>query len=84
MIVCSADYRFPRGAILTPGLTDLLSKILVPHPPNRINLNEIFEHPWFAKELPEGAKSRLYKLSRHSAEREAHLLALFKANEISN
>jgi len=79
--VCSAQYSFPRGAVLSPGFTDLLKKILVPHFPDRISLNEIFEHPWFAKELPEGVKSRRYILSPDFAAREAHLMALFKVNE---
>jgi serine/threonine protein kinase len=79
--VCSAEYSFPKGAVLSPGFIDLLSKILVPNFQERISLNEIFEHPWFIKELPEGVKSRRYNLSPEFATREVHLLALFKANE---
>jgi len=77
----NAEYSFPKGTILTPGFTDLLSKILVPKFQDRISLDKIFEHPWFLKELPEGAKNRDYKLHPDFPAREAHLQALFKENE---
>jgi serine/threonine protein kinase len=43
-LIAECDPRFPEGA--DPQLVDLLSKILVKNPQERITIEEIWGHPW--------------------------------------
>ncbi|KAL0488921.1 5'-AMP-activated protein kinase, catalytic alpha subunit [Acrasis kona] len=45
------SYTFPTH--VSPLAKDLISKILVVDPVQRITISEIRQHPWFTKELPE-------------------------------
>jgi len=44
--VLTAPVRYPKD--LSPAAKDLLQKILVKDPEDRISLEKISEHPWFA------------------------------------
>jgi hypothetical protein len=55
--------------------------MLVLRAPDRIGLNEIFEHKWFLEDLPEEAKSRRYSRHPNFEAREAHWQAFFRDNE---
>ena len=48
------EYRIPEGGKVSDELRDLLSKILVEDPQQRISMQGIMAHPWFKKDLPEG------------------------------
>ncbi|XP_011010138.1 PREDICTED: SNF1-related protein kinase catalytic subunit alpha KIN10-like [Populus euphratica] len=43
-------YSIPR--YLSPGATDMISKMLVVDPMRRMNMHEIRQHPWFQAHLP--------------------------------
>lgn len=43
--ILSADYMMPD--FISYEVQDLLSRILVPDPEERINIEEIKSHPWF-------------------------------------
>lgn len=48
------DYEIPSG-IMSTQCEDLIRKILVLDPLTRLSIKEITEHPWFLKDLPDGA-----------------------------
>lgn len=48
------EYRIPEGGKVSEELRDLLSKILMEDPQQRISMQGIMRHPWFQKDLPEG------------------------------
>jgi serine/threonine protein kinase len=45
---------------ISEGLKDLLSRIFQVNPADRINIDGIFEHPWFQQDLPLPAAQRDY------------------------
>lgn len=47
--VAVADFSFPKRRPFSPEAVDLISKILVPNPADRITLPEIRQHPWYKK-----------------------------------
>ena len=51
-------YSFPSNLQLSKDCVDLISKIFVGNPANRINIAGIRMHPWFLKNLPEELKVR--------------------------
>lgn len=52
--VMSGKIDIPPG-VLSPECEDLIRKIVVKDPENRLTLSEIQKHPWYLKNLPEGA-----------------------------
>ena len=48
------EYKIPEGGKVSNELRDLLSKILMEDPQQRISIQEIMKHPWFRKDLPQG------------------------------
>eukprot|EP01026_Neomeris_dumetosa_P045188 TRINITY_DN3826_c1_g1_i1.p1 TRINITY_DN3826_c1_g1~~TRINITY_DN3826_c1_g1_i1.p1 ORF type:complete len:373 (-),score=56.07 TRINITY_DN3826_c1_g1_i1:667-1695(-) len=54
--ILRADYVFPKALILSPECKDLIAKILVLNPMKRLTIAEIFQHPWFKKDLPSGVE----------------------------
>eukprot|EP00210_Caulerpa_lentillifera_P007804 g7448.t1 len=53
--IVECQFKLPDGANLTAALKDLLYKILVKDPLQRISIEGIMKHPWFLKSLPQGA-----------------------------
>ena len=49
-------YSFPSNLQLSKDCVDLISKVFVGNPANRINIAGIRMHPWFLKNLPEELK----------------------------
>ncbi len=46
-------YSFPSSLALSRECVDLITKIFVANPANRISIGGIRAHPWFLKNLPE-------------------------------
>lgn len=62
--ILNVEYSLPPSANISPECRDLLSKLLVANPRNRITIEGIWQHPWFQQGLPPGV-----------AEMNLHLLA---------
>ena len=45
--IMAADYQLPASPAVSSGCRDLLSRILVPGPQDRITVAAIQRHPWF-------------------------------------
>ncbi|KAK9799366.1 hypothetical protein WJX73_002909 [Symbiochloris irregularis] len=54
--IMGVKYSFPSNLQLSKDCVDLISKIFVGNPANRINIAGIRMHPWFLKNLPEELK----------------------------
>ena len=62
----SVTYSIPANLHLTPECHDLVSRIFVADPANRISMSDIRRHPWFLENLPrELAVRRVYIESNH-------------------
>lgn len=48
------EYKIPESGKVSNELRDLLSKILMEDPQQRISIQDIMKHPWFLKDLPQG------------------------------
>ena len=48
------EYSIPHNGKVSPQLRDLLSKMLVDDPGQRISMAGIMHHPWYLTDLPEG------------------------------
>lgn len=51
----SRDLIFPESRYISEDCRKMLNSLLQPNPRNRINLEEIWEHPWFKNSLSEEA-----------------------------
>ena len=51
----NADYPLPKEVPASPACIDLIKKLLVSKPENRIGIDQIMKHPWFLIDLPAGA-----------------------------
>ena len=54
--IMSVKYAFPANLNLSPELLDLIARIFVAQPAQRISIEQIKGHPWFLKNLPEELK----------------------------
>ena len=45
------DYRFPKYPRISPECRDLIQRILVREPDQRLTIQQIQEHPWCARLL---------------------------------
>lgn len=52
--ILKVDYQFPQNVPLSEDCKDLLSRLLVADPAQRITLLEILRHPWYLEALPPG------------------------------
>jgi serine/threonine-protein kinase SRK2 len=50
--ILQVQYKIPSQLRISPECVDLLSRIFVANPQQRINLEGIKQHPWFLKNLP--------------------------------
>lgn len=62
---CAATYRMTQ---LSPEIKDLLDAIFVVDEAKRITVDEIKEHPWYNKPLPEPYKKAWEKLRKEQEE----------------
>ncbi|GAB4818130.1 hypothetical protein N2152v2_005176 [Parachlorella kessleri] len=53
--VVTGAYTIPDRVPVSAGCRDLLTRMLVPNPQQRISLEDVIRHPWFAMGLPSGA-----------------------------
>lgn len=53
--VVSGAYQIPGHVQISSGCRDLLTRMLVPTPSQRIPLDDLIQHPWFTQGLPTGA-----------------------------
>lgn len=51
-IAGAAEYHYPPDKPVSDACKDLLSKIFVVEPEDRITISEIWRHPWFQENLP--------------------------------
>lgn len=52
-----AEYRIPREAAVAEGAADLIRRLLTPDCAQRITLDQIIRHPWFAQGFDESSLS---------------------------
>ncbi|CAK0784789.1 hypothetical protein CVIRNUC_007993 [Coccomyxa viridis] len=53
--IVNADYEVPVDVPVNPECVDLLLRILVADPAERLSIEDIKMHPWFLRDLPRGA-----------------------------
>ena len=53
--IVNANYDIPADVSVNPECVDLLLRILVPDPSERLSIEDIKMHPWFQRDLPRGA-----------------------------
>lgn len=51
--IMAVSYHIPSAVKITPECRDILQRIFVADPTQRITIPEIVQHPWFVKNLPE-------------------------------
>ena len=56
--IMGVKYSFPSTVHLSRECVDLITKIFVANPANRISIGGIRAHPWFLKNLPEELQAR--------------------------
>jgi len=54
--IMHVKYTFPQGINLSRECLDLIARIFVANPTQRISISGIKQHPWFLKNLPEELK----------------------------
>eukprot|EP00873_Tetraselmis_striata_P024682 jgi/Tetstr1/444946/TSEL_032764.t1 len=57
--IMSVTYSIPSSLRLSEECVDLLQRIFVADPTQRINVAGVIDHPWFAKDLPPGLQARI-------------------------
>eukprot|EP00892_Ulva_mutabilis_P010117 jgi/Ulvmu1/7478/UM037_0021.1 len=53
--IVNVQYSFPRACNISESCRDLIQKLLVADPAQRLTIPGIFQHPWFLHDLPQGA-----------------------------
>ena len=56
--IMGVKYSFPSSLNLSRECVDLITRIFVANPANRISIGGIRSHPWFLKNLPEELQAR--------------------------
>ena len=54
--IMGVKYSFPTNLHISRECLDMMSKIFVGNPANRISIAGIKSHPWFTKNLPDELK----------------------------
>ena len=67
--IMGVKYSFPSNLQLSKDCVDLISKVFVGNPANRINITGIRAHPWFLKNLPEELRVRCWCMCPWHTER---------------
>ena len=68
--ILSVDYVLPYNKAVSDECKDLLQRILVAEPKQRITMADIQRHPWFTRDLPEGVA----QMNDQLLAQQAHLL----------
>lgn len=71
--IMGVKYSFPTNLHISRECLDMMSKIFVGNPANRISIAGIKSHPWFTKNLPDELKVRC--VLEHSASSSTHSAA---------
>ena len=58
--IVKCDWRVPPGQTISDDCRDLLLGILETEPLKRLTLEQIIDHPWYQKDLPDKAKNPTY------------------------
>ncbi len=53
--VLQAEYAIPSDLNISAACRDLMSRLMVPNPEERLTMEGIKTHPWFLADLPPGA-----------------------------
>lgn len=53
--IMKVDYVFPAHATISDECKDMMRRVLVANPSQRLSLKQIQEHPWFKQDLPPGS-----------------------------
>ena len=53
--ILDVDYFFPETPAISDSARDLMKRILVAHPSERLTLAQVQHHPWFQTDLPAGS-----------------------------
>lgn len=48
---------------VSPACMDLVSRMLVPNPSDRISINDVLKHPWYMRNLPQELRTINRRLS---------------------
>ena len=56
--ILSASYTIPDSLQLSPECRDLLARVFVLDPAQRLSLAGVRSHPWFVQHLPPGLQVR--------------------------
>jgi serine/threonine-protein kinase SRK2 len=54
--ILHVDYAIPSHVRLSDDCRDLLKRVLVADPAKRLTIDGIYDHPWYAKNLPPGVR----------------------------
>lgn len=65
--IVESPFRLPPFPELSDELKDLLNKIMVKDPNERITVDGIMRHPWFQTNLPDGAMDMNKKLQKQKS-----------------
>eukprot|EP00192_Tetraselmis_astigmatica_P015609 CAMPEP_0117695586 /NCGR_PEP_ID=MMETSP0804-20121206/28214_1 /TAXON_ID=1074897 /ORGANISM="Tetraselmis astigmatica, Strain CCMP880" /LENGTH=175 /DNA_ID=CAMNT_0005509659 /DNA_START=393 /DNA_END=920 /DNA_ORIENTATION=- len=57
--IMSVNYTIPSSLRLTDGCVDLIKKIFVADPIERLTVDGVVAHPWFQQDLPESLKQKM-------------------------
>lgn len=55
MRIINEDYFFPEKPAISEEAKDMIRRILVKDPKQRLDINQIQQHTWFQKDLPQGS-----------------------------
>lgn len=53
--IIAVDYEIPSSPAISADCKDLMKKLLVKDPQERLTLHQVMHHPWFLKDLPGGS-----------------------------
>ena len=65
--IVNVDYSIPSWAKISDDCKDLLKKIFVRNPQERITMEKVQAHRWFKKNLPEGAQEMNKRLQQQKS-----------------
>ena len=70
------EFSIPANQNVSTEGRDLLHRILVRSPTERLTLQAVMQHPWFTTNLPPGVADMNARLLAHSSSRQAQVRAL--------
>lgn len=76
--ILNGDYHIPDGRV-SDECADLIKRILVVNPEERLSISQIQQHSWYQIALPEGATLMNNTLESQSTQSDDEILALLEA-----